>query len=252
MPLEEMMAGLASSAMSVYNNERQLQFGEESRENQNYMANSSYQRSVHDLKMAGLNPMLAYHNGGAPTGSPVASPNLSNPVEAGVATASKAAELRNANAQGDVLKAQADNIRADTALKGTQVPYFSGLTAQSAASTRKTDEEVSNVVAERERIAAEIRRLNREYEGIDAENERKKFYVREIAPMESALRRTEYYLKAYELPEARNRAAMHETEYGRVRPYLQDLGSGISSAGKAAVGVRGTGISPIVTKRVFK
>lgn len=59
--------------------ERQMSF-------QQYNSDSSYQRAMADMRAAGLNPILAYQQGGAsvPTGTSIA---MQNPMEAGVNSA---------------------------------------------------------------------------------------------------------------------------------------------------------------------
>lgn len=51
---------------------------------------TNYQRAVHDMQAAGLNPMLAYQQGGAPN----ASFNPQNPLASAVPAASSAASLK--------------------------------------------------------------------------------------------------------------------------------------------------------------
>lgn len=60
---------------------------------QERMANTAYQRSMADMRSAGLNPILAFSKGGADT--PVgARADMQNAVGAGVATALQAMRLR--------------------------------------------------------------------------------------------------------------------------------------------------------------
>lgn len=81
---------------------------------QERMSNTSYQRAMADLDKAGLNPLLVTNQGGAstPSGS---SANMSTPdISGAIASGAKmSAEIRN-------LKNTAENIKADTALKGQQ------------------------------------------------------------------------------------------------------------------------------------
>lgn len=143
---------------------------------QERMSNTSYQRAVSDLQAAGLNPMLAYSNGGAssPAG---AMATMTNSAQAGVS----------AYAQTALLNAQKENIQADTEKKGSEVQLNSastaftnaktlseqgvppllaaqteaalGSAAQSRAMVSKIDAEIPKVMAELNKVNAEIDNL---------------------------------------------------------------------------------------------
>lgn len=108
-------AGLATIGQ-VSANQANERIARENREFQERMSGTAYQRAVKDLQAAGLNPALAYGQGGAsaPTGS------TAHVENAGVGAAAALGQLAQTLASTQLVTAQAAKVRAETEVTGIE------------------------------------------------------------------------------------------------------------------------------------
>lgn len=124
------------------------------------MANTQWQRVVKDMQDAGLNPMLAYRQGGAssPTGPQPGSSSASaataipmqNPASGFLHTASQAAQIDNIQAQTEKTREEADKVNMEKRLlEATDTKGANVHTARTRMEVIRLEQEVHKILEQR-------------------------------------------------------------------------------------------------------
>lgn len=198
-----------ANAFNAAQTDKQMQFQKDMRATQ-------YQTAVEDLKAAGLNPMLAYSQGGSgtPAGAaasssppPTRQNSISNAVNSALIAAQAQSQLVNnklTQAQTNVADSQADNIEADTQNKRDLNPNIK--------------QELRNLAAKEYVLKAETRVANAK------------------AALDEVIK-----------PKYQAEGDYHKT-FGWGPFALRDLGQAAGSASQVFNALKGTANNPITTK----
>lgn len=212
---------------------------------QEYMSNTQYQRAVADLKAAGLNPMLAYTQGGAGTPSG-AMATVENSVASGVSSAQAGGLL---GATIDKLKADAEAARASGRNQDAQaitqsvlarkteadIPVSVGSARELESRSRLQEGQLGMIDDQIKKLRGEQMELAARYAREMSEARSKGFSLQYLQPLEKQLMEIELTIQRLQLPRERAMARSWEGSYGQdFRAYLNDLVQG----GRAAMSFR--------------
>lgn len=264
----DIFGGILDFVGGLMTNDANEDIAAQNRQFQHNESSTAYQRAVADMQAAGLNPMLAYSQGGASTpGGAMAT--MQNALGSGVNTAYAGTRLeqdlanlraqeRQTDAQTGKVVEEQRQVAADTALKDSQalvnaamIPKIAAETKQSVSSAAQLDQAANRIVAElseglpgaqasqaRAGAAEAAARVKSGLYPAQAYSARQAGrHAGAQVPVE--FERAKLYGAEAVLRELdRNRGTAYSdfygTRWGRTTPYIDSAGSAVNSAASAA------------------
>lgn len=164
-PLGDFLPGVGDARAQEKANEHNIKLDKLNRKWQERMSNSAYQRATADMKKAGLNPMLAFQQGGASTPSTSAAQVGSATKSALGATALQAyTGISAAHTQQQQANTAQASAETNIALQAAQTAETVTNTAKANAETHLTAEKIKSEKTRREIQKRDLPRAQLEHD----------------------------------------------------------------------------------------